>query len=100
MLKTHYSYHVSKLLQILGVRSLADQVATSSAPRVVVNTLHPGACRSNLMSDWPAWIRIPFRATMAVYGRTTEHGSRTLVLAASMGWESHGEYLNDGIIDR
>lgn len=30
-----------------------------------------------------------------VLARTTEYGSRTLALAASLGSESHGQYLHD-----
>jgi len=91
-------YNTSKLLEILIVRELAQALTASSKSGtvdVILNTLTPGFCYSDLMrhATFPlsflGWI-----GKLAI-GRTTEVGSRTLVAAAVAGRESHGMYMVD-----
>jgi hypothetical protein len=42
-------YNVSKLLEILIVRELAPSMNASGKPKVILNTLTPGFCHSDLM---------------------------------------------------
>lgn len=88
-------YPVSKLLEILAVRTLADQLKHgSSPPDVIVNCVNPGMCYSGLTRDMGA-MRLVIGAFRLALARTTEVGSRTLVHAALSGEESHGQYLTD-----
>jgi retinol dehydrogenase 12 len=84
-------YTVSKLLEIVIVRQIVEENAKAGYP-VIINTLNPGFCHSELMREfgWKQYI------IKSIFGaRTTEVGSRTLANAASFGPESHGQYLSD-----
>ncbi|KAL4966918.1 putative short-chain dehydrogenase/reductase family protein [Aspergillus stella-maris] len=91
-------YYASKLLSVLCMRQLASLTA-SSDPKVVINGLTPGYCSTGLVNEvggrwgWELW------AMKLALARTPEQGSRTLVHAATLGWEGHGKYLNDCKID-
>lgn len=88
-------YQTSKLLQILVVRQLAQQLADPTAKGdIVLNTLNPGFCRTALFRDnaFPASAFIGFNAW--VLGRSAEAGARTLVHAAAAGPETHGKWLD------
>ena len=89
-------YNVSKLLEILTIRALAPAMSSSPPkPTVILNTLTPGFCHSELMRhavfplNFLAWIG------KLLLARTTEMGSRTLVAAAAAGEDSHGMYMVD-----
>jgi len=88
-------YNVSKLLEIFTVRELAPAMAASGKPKVILNTLTPGFCRSELMRD--AAFPLNFLGWIGHFliGRSTETGSRTLVAAAAAGEVSHGVYMTD-----
>jgi retinol dehydrogenase 12 len=88
-------YNVSKLLEILTVRSLAPAMTTSSKPKVILNTLTPGFCHSELMRDAVFPLNLLGWIGKKLIGRTTEMGSRTLVAAACAGEVSHGQYMTD-----
>jgi hypothetical protein len=70
-------------------------MTASKKPKVVLNTLTPGFCHSELMRhaafplNFLAWIG------KLLVARKTEMGSRTLVFAAGGGEETHGEYMVD-----
>lgn len=92
------SYYASKLLAVLCMRQLAEDIASES-PKVVVNGLTPGYCMTNLcdgVTGWWGWQLYLMRLSIA---RTPEQGARTLVHAATLGTEGHGKYLNDCQID-
>jgi retinol dehydrogenase-12 len=88
-------YNVSKLLEILTVRSLAPAMTESGKPRIILNTLTPGFCHSELMRH--AGFPLNFLGWLGkkLIARTTEMGSRTLVAAAMAGEDSHGMYMTD-----
>ncbi|KAI1501120.1 short-chain dehydrogenase [Biscogniauxia marginata] len=88
-------YSVVKLLDVLIARELAWEIAISSKPQVVVNTVDPGLCRSQLFRDatFPlSWI---IELTMLLTARTAEVGSRNLVTAALADESSRGGYIQD-----
>ncbi|KAK8035340.1 hypothetical protein PG993_010335 [Apiospora rasikravindrae] len=95
-------YGETKLLQLLVVRELAkaldgdDEPTThQKQPRVILNTLNPGLCRSELFrhAPWPAtWV---LYISMRLFARTAEMGSRNLVAAATAPEDTHGKYLSD-----
>ncbi|KAK2861152.1 hypothetical protein FQN49_004491 [Arthroderma sp. PD_2] len=90
-------YYISKLLQVLCMRALAADIASTN-PRVVVNAFTPGYCLTGLVNKMTGFWGLQLQI-MKVLARTAEVGSRTLVHAASLGWEGHGQYLNDCKID-
>lgn len=84
-------YPTSKLLEVLVVRQIASQLEGSG---VVLNMLNPGFCHSELTRDAGLGM-----AVMKFFlARTTEMGSRTLVLAGVAGGASHGKYMSDGVV--
>ena len=88
-------YPTSKLLEILIVRHLTSLSGSKTGGKsaVVINTVNPGFCHSELTREASGFPINVLKATMA---RTTEEGSRNLVIAASAGKESHGEYVSNG----
>lgn len=87
------SYQVSKLLQLFAAREIADKIA-STEPRVIINMLNPGLCRTELSRNATGATRIQLMVMKRLLGRTAEEGSRTLVHATTAP-ESHGVYLHD-----
>lgn len=83
-------YPVSKLLQVLLLRELAETLGRDYP--VIVNCVNPGFCHSSLTRDFAP---IAYIGKIAMRARSTEVGSRTLVHAASAGRESYGEYLSN-----
>ncbi|OCK74910.1 retinol dehydrogenase 12 [Lepidopterella palustris CBS 459.81] len=88
-------YPVSKLVQLLFVRGIADQHPASKFP-VTINIANPGLCHSELARDMNG---LGFRLFKLIVARSTEVGSRTLVHAGASGVETHGKYLSDCIIE-
>lgn len=86
-------YQVSKLLEVLAIRAMAERKSATQIP-VTINTVTPGLCHSELAreSGWGLAILKFFLA------RSTELGSRNLVHAASLGPESHGQYVRDCVV--
>jgi retinol dehydrogenase-12 len=64
-------------------------------PKVILNTLTPGFCHSELMRHAVFPLNLLGWVGKKLIGRTTEMGSRTLVAAARAGEETHGEYCVD-----
>jgi NAD(P)-dependent dehydrogenase (short-subunit alcohol dehydrogenase family) len=95
--KKHFAdqYPVSKLVQLLIVRALAEQHPADKFP-VTINITNPGLCHSELARDSPGWGFWLFKLIVA---RSTEVGSRTLVHAGACGPETHGQYLSDCAIE-
>lgn len=84
-------YPISKLLEVFGVRAIADAYPASKLP-VNINCVNPGLCHSELSRETPGW---GFWLIKLILARSTEVGSRVLVHAGSQGPESHGKYLSD-----
>lgn len=82
-------YPTSKLLEILVVRQIAPKLVNS---KVTLNILNPGLCHSELARDSGMFL-VVLKFFLA---RSTEVGSRTLVLSGLAGPESHGKYMSDG----
>lgn len=82
-------YPMSKLLEVLLVQELAGRVRGSE---VIIDMVNPGLCHSQLGRE----AGLGFMIMKIALARSTEVGSRTLVLGASIGLEGHGVYMNDG----
>ena len=91
-------YYASKLLLVLCMRQLAGKIA-STDPKVVVNALTPGYCVTGLVKEVKGFWGWQLYVMTHSLARSAEQGSRTLVHAATLGWEGHGKYLNDCKID-
>jgi len=91
-------YNTSKLLEILTIRDLAPGMTASEKPKVILNTLTPGFCHSELMRHAVFPLNFLGWVGKSLIGRSTEMGSRTLVAAASAGEESHGKYMTDCLV--
>lgn len=88
-------YGDTKLLQVLLARELAGELTASTKPRVTLNTVNPGLCRTNLFQN-ASWLQSLFiNLGFALLARTSEMGSRTLLAAATAPEETHGKYMSD-----
>ena len=91
------SHNVSKLLELLAARELADKTKDAQ-PLVIINYLNPGFCVTELSRSMTGMAKQVMGAMQAAFAWTAEEGSRTLVLGTIAGKESHGAYLSDGAI--
>ena len=87
-------YNTSKLLVEFIVKEIA---ALASEPNgmtpVIVNSLCPGFCYSELGRSFDTLMeRMLMPVFYAIFARSTEHGSRTLVSGTSQGVEAHGTF--------
>lgn len=90
-------YEVSKLVQLLLVRELAERAtATEDGDcRVIISATNPGAVETNITRDPGLFLQACTKLAQKLTCRTAEEGSRTLVHAAQGGPETHGKYLDD-----
>ena len=84
---------MSKLLQLFAVRAIAAGTATKS-PFVVVNTVNPGLCYTDLTRNAVGSTKTIMKVMKAALAWTAEEGSRTLVHAVTTGKESHGVFIS------
>ena len=90
-------YAVVKLMLLMSTRELASRLTQSDkGGEITVSYLNPNSVKTNMGSDAP----LPMQIFRKVAFRKTEVGSRTLVLAAQGGSETHGQYLNNGKLGR
>ncbi|EFX01501.1 short chain dehydrogenase reductase [Grosmannia clavigera kw1407] len=94
---SHDRYNASKLMEVYFVRQLARVLDAHHIP-VTANCLNPGFCRTELFRSVPVPFRYVVQAGLHLLGRTAEMGARTLVAAAAAGNESHGQYMDSGIV--
>lgn len=85
-------YAVTKLMEILVVRHIAPKLEGTG---VIVNTLTPGLCHSDLAREGP---RLPIWIVKFLLARPTKMGGGMLVASAVAGKESHGKYMENGVI--
>ncbi|KAF8331314.1 uncharacterized protein EI90DRAFT_2995943 [Cantharellus anzutake] len=89
-------YNLSKLLELMFVRELASRL-TNPTP-VAVSAINPGFCHSRLTRSVESNLvtSIGVRLFKALFARTTEVGSRTLVHPAVEPSERlrHGRYIS------
>lgn len=89
-------YYVSKLLELLLVRELADQMSKSNKGNtVIVSILNPGSVITDIARDEGFRSKVFAWLLHHLLARPTEEGARTLVHAAEGGEETHGQYLDD-----
>ncbi|KAJ4357694.1 uncharacterized protein N0V89_002270 [Didymosphaeria variabile] len=88
------TYPRTKLLEIYIVRELAGLLPLSSTG-VIVNTVSPGLCYSELDRNQGFLMKIMVKVFRALLARSTEKGSRTLLQAGFAGANSHGKYCSE-----
>lgn len=90
-------YNLSKLLQLMVVRKLAQTWSPTSAesPAVIINALNPGLCKTQLFRQIPFPVSLVMNLALTTVGRNAEMGSRTLMAAAFAGPETHGRWMCD-----
>ncbi|KAH8650028.1 putative short-chain dehydrogenase/reductase family protein [Xylariales sp. PMI_506] len=96
-------YAVSRVMLLMAVRELADQLTKSTNPGIITTSvLSPGSVGTLMARDVRKEGDAP-GTSEAIYhwvfdhvlGRKPEEGARTLVWAAYGGRETHGKYLDD-----
>ncbi|RDW76438.1 putative short-chain dehydrogenase [Aspergillus mulundensis] len=92
-------YAVTKLLDIYITQEIAKLVPLSEdgEPRVVVNCVAPGFCKSNLLSREEG-VPVVVKMLQWAVGRSVVEGSKTLIYAVGMGSESHGCWVEDQVV--
>lgn len=90
-------YQTSKLLEVLFVRALAPRMEKSGKQKVILNTLNPGLCHSELTRSATGIAQLGMRLLKFLLARSTEVGGRTLVASVVAGEESHGQYMSDSV---
>jgi retinol dehydrogenase 12 len=85
-------YNMSKLLQLLLGRQLAEEMGPPGP--VILNVNNPGLCKTTLFRHMPVILGWIMAAILFVLARTAEMGSRTIVAAAFGGEDTHGEYTD------
>ncbi|KAL4747501.1 hypothetical protein BDW72DRAFT_209511 [Aspergillus terricola var. indicus] len=91
-------YGVSKLIAILVTEEIARLVpgAAQRDPLVVVNSVAPGFCKSDLLTrESVPWI---LKVIEALVARSAQEGSKTLLDSATRGVSSHGKWLENQAI--
>lgn len=89
-------YPVSKYLLDCGMREIANLTLKNGRPEVIVNSISPGICRSNLSRQFDKFHeRFGKLLFYSVFGRSSEEGGRSLVSATLQGPESHGKVWKD-----
>lgn len=86
------SYALSKLLDIQSARELGTTVAPFSRTGVVINTVCPGLCGSELARHQPQEFQTYISGVIEQTGRTSEQGSRNLLHAVTAGAETSGHF--------
>lgn len=86
-------YNVTKLLEILLVRELANHVGTSHQP--IITAVNPGLCKSDFMRNLSGAKAHLVALMLFLVARSAEVGSRNLVAGGCAGQSSHGQYMAD-----
>jgi retinol dehydrogenase 12 len=91
-------YQVSKLMELLMVRELADRSTRSDRvghEKVIMSVVNPGGVATTIDREPNLVFRIVGWIARKTWLRTAEHGSRTLIHGAEGAPETHGQYLDE-----
>lgn len=86
------------MMEVFFVRELADKINESKQPKIIVNCMTPGACKSEFFRESKGLDAFFMGVMSFIMARNTEVGARTLVASAAAGQESHGQYMADGVV--
>ncbi|KXX74313.1 Retinol dehydrogenase 11 [Madurella mycetomatis] len=97
------SYIIVKLLNMAMMKAIARAAAPAadtngSTPQVIVNAVCPSQCKTDLGRQYGVISKIFMAPYQALFARTAEEGSRSLVSATALGPESHGRFWHHDIL--
>jgi NAD(P)-dependent dehydrogenase (short-subunit alcohol dehydrogenase family) len=90
---THYQ--VSKLLLMYvidGIVKSRSQPTQNPSLDVIITTVCPGLCRTNLGRGFSASAKAVNGIFQSIFARTAEEGSRSIVSGAALGHDAHGQF--------
>lgn len=96
-------YGRSKLILEYAIRNmsqLSELYDTDKQPRVIINSVCPGATQSDLGRNWDNfWVQLFARIFTALFTKTAEQGANAYLTALSQGNQSMGQmWANDSIV--
>ncbi|KAF1966060.1 NAD(P)-binding protein [Bimuria novae-zelandiae CBS 107.79] len=86
-------YALTKLVQMYAVRELAA-ICPVERTGVTINTIAPGVVSTGLGSDTSNMTKAATAVIKALFARTAEQGSRTILHGVVAGRDSHGKMLS------
>ncbi|KAH6650459.1 hypothetical protein F5144DRAFT_478386 [Chaetomium tenue] len=97
------SYLMLKLIACAVAETLAGVVtrergSTSGTPEIIVNLACPGLCKTDLGRKFSVASHIFMAPFLAIFARSAEQGSRTLVSATALGPESHAGFWTHDVL--
>ncbi|RFU80554.1 short-chain dehydrogenase reductase sdr [Trichoderma arundinaceum] len=92
------SYSMVKLLGMSVMDAVARATASAPASGIIVNAVCPGLCKTDLGRNFNLAAKVFMVPFQAIFARTAEQGSRSLVSATAIGPESHGKFWNHDIL--
>ncbi|KEF58684.1 uncharacterized protein A1O9_06610 [Exophiala aquamarina CBS 119918] len=97
--QTHYQ--VTKLLLMYTMEGIVRSYSTKfSSPNVIITTVCPGMCRTNIGRDFSAPMKVINGIFQHLFARSAEQGSRTIVSGATLGADSQGEFWSHDVFFR
>jgi len=95
-------YQVTKLLLMYAMDGLVGSTTSPkvSSPSVIITTVCPGLCRTNLGRDFSSPLKAINATFQYFFARTAEEGSRSIVSGAALGPDSHGEFWTHDVFFR
>ncbi|ROW13542.1 hypothetical protein VPNG_04379 [Cytospora leucostoma] len=97
------SYMMVKLLGISVMLALAEATAPTpgeiAKPQIIVNAVCPDLCKTDLGRNFGLVSKILMVPFQALFARTAEQGSRSLVSATALSPESHGQFWHHDILE-
>ena len=89
----NHQYAYSKLLVMYVMEGLLPLTRKpDGSPEVIVTTVCPGLCMSDLFRSFPFLTKIIWLVFMYFFSRTAEQGSRTIISGAALGADAHGQF--------
>ncbi|KAI1118885.1 short-chain dehydrogenase/reductase [Nemania sp. NC0429] len=97
------SYSLVKLMGMATMQTISGLTAASTGhtgapPSVIVNAVCPGLCKTDLGRNFSIGAKLIGLAFFAMFARTAEQGSRSLVSATALGPESHGRLWHHDVL--
>ena len=93
------NYGIVKLLGMAAMLGVANAAAKGSGgDLIVVNACCPCLCKTDIGREFGIGMKAIMVPILAVFARTAEQGSRTLVSATALGPESSGKFWSHDIL--
>lgn len=97
------NYMLVKLLGMAVMLAVAEATAVRTGEvkeqQVIVNAVCPDLCKTDLGRNFNMFAKIMMVPFQALFARTAEQGSRSLVSATALGPESHGKFWHHDTLE-